>query len=304
MDSSRTIYTSVFAMLKFTRMRKVFSFIIILCFTALSSVGQTGPNVIDVANLKQGQWKLTGKDKNLSNYRPDQVVEEGFYKDGLKEGKWTKYYSNGRVEHTLTFKGNKLDGLATFYYKSGKKKEEGIWKKNRWVGDYKYFFKNGNLRNEWKYNETGKRSGVQKYYHENGKLKLEGAWENGKESGPLVEFYDDGSVKSERFFAGGRIDINKTKKYSKTEKLAGGSVGDSTTASKAITKRDTTKKDKKPFDGNGFNEFFNKDGLLIRKGIFKDGYLNNGEVYKYLSTGKLIKTYYYKGGKVVQVKNH
>lgn len=281
------------------------SFIIIFCLSAFTALGQSGPNVVDAANLKQGQWKLTGQDKNLTNYQPNQVVEEGFYKDGRKEGKWTKYYNNGRVEHVLTFKGNKLDGLALFYYKNGTKKEEGIWKKNRWVGDYKYFYKNGNLRNEWKYNETGKRTGVQKYYHENGKLKLEGAWENGKESGPLIEFYEDGSVKSERFFAGGKIDINKTKKYKKAEKPVGGAaISTPSDSTKKIVKKQPTKEDKKPFDGNGFNEFFNKEGLLIRKGVFKNGYLNNGEVYKYLSTGKLIKTYYYKGGKVVRVKNH
>jgi antitoxin component YwqK of YwqJK toxin-antitoxin module len=288
-------------MLKFTLMRKLFSIAITLCCISFSAMGQSGPNVVDAANLKQGQWKLTGQDKDLSNYRPEQIVEEGFYKDGGKEGKWTKYYGNGRIEHVLTFKNNKLDGLATFYYKSGKKKEEGVWKNNRWIGDYKYFFKNGNLRNEWKYNETGKRAGVQKYYHENGKVKLEGAWENGKESGPLVEFYDDGSVKSERFFAGGTIDINKTKKYTKAEKS---SATDSSKTTRVVTKKVTSQQDKKPFDGNGFNEFYNKEGLLIRKGVFKNGFLNNGELYKYLRTGKLTKTYYYKGGKVVRVKNH
>lgn len=296
-------------MLKFTQMKNTLLLIVIF-FSTFAAVSQSGPNVTDAANLKQGQWRLTGEDKNLSDFLPDQVAEEGFYKDGRKQGKWTKYYTNGRVEHVLTFKDNKLDGLAVFYYKNGKKKEEGSWKKNRWVGNYKYFYKNGNLRNEWKYNETGKRTGVQKYYHENGNLKLEGAWENGKESGPLVEFYVDGSVKSERFFAGGKIDINKTKKYKITEKPVGeagsvtGPAADSSATGKKIVKKVTPAAEKKPFDGNGFNEFFNKDGLLIRKGVFKNGYLNNGEVYKYLSTGKLIKTYYYKGGKVVKVKNH
>lgn len=282
-------------------MRNVFSAIIILCLSVLPLFGQSGSNVTDAANLKQGQWKLTGKDKNLSNYGPEQVVEEGFYKNNKKEGTWTKYFNNGRVEHVLSFKSNRLDGIATFYYRNGKKKEEGIWKNNRWVGNYKYYYKNGNVRNEWKYNETGKRTGVQKYYHENGQLRLEGAWENGKESGPIVEFYEDGSVKSERFFAGGKIDVNKSKKYSKAEKPAGGAAVDT---ARTVVKKVPEKKDKKPFDGNGFNEFFNKDGLLIRKGVFKNGYLNNGEMYKYLPNGKLIKTYYYKGGKVVRVKNH
>jgi len=284
-------------------MKSFFSIVTIFCFSAVTLFGQSGANVTDAANLKQGQWRLTGKDKNSTKYGPNQIVEEGFYKDGRKEGAWTKYYTNSKVQHVLTFKSNKLDGLATFYYKNGKKKEEGIWKNSRWLGNYKYFYKNGNLRNEWKYNETGKRTGVQKYYHENGKLKLEGAWENGKESGPIIEFYDDGSVKSERFFAGGKIDINKTKKYTKSQKSSTSTPSDSLKNGN-IVKKVTKPADKKPFDGNGFNEFFNKDGLLIRKGIFRNGYLKDGELYKYLPNGKLIKTYYYKEGKVARVKNH
>ena len=280
---------------------------VVACFF-IPLQGQVSPNVVDKANLKQGHWTLTGKNTKKSGYKPDQVVEEGFYKDGLKEGKWTKYHNNGRIQHVLSFKQNKLNGLAIFYYRNGNKKEEGIWKKNRWTSDYKYFYKNGNLRHLWKYSDTGKRTGVQKYYHENGKLKLAGAWENGKESGPLVEFYNDGSVKSERFFEAGKMDINKSKKYKITEKPAPGSAKKNPVAMKDSSGLPVTKKiivvEKKPFDGNGFNEFYNKDGVLIRKGMFQNGYLKDGELYKYQPSGKLAKTFYYKDGKVIKVQEH
>lgn len=267
-------------------------------------------NVTDESGYKQGQWKITGADKPLPGYGPTQVIEEGFYKNNRKEGSWKKYYPNGKVEHVLNYLNGKLDGIATFYYKNGKKKEEGTWKKNRWVGEYKYFYKTGGLRNEWKYNETGKRTGIQRYYYENGQVKLEGAWENGKESGPIVEFYDDGSVKSERFFMNGKIDQGKTAQYKRSEKTSsgvvsvGGDSGSTTSDSGRVVVKQKPVEDAKPFDGNGFNEFYNKEGLLIRKGVFRNGYLKDGELYKYNKEGKLIKTLYYKGGKVIRIKNH
>lgn len=259
---------------------------------------QPGANVTDAAGLKQGRWTITAAEKNASGYPPEQIIEEGYYVDGRKDGIWKKYYSGGKLEHQLTFKNNKLHGKAIFYYKNGKVKEEGIWKKNRWVGEYKYYYKNGNLRNEWKYNETGKRTGVQRYYHENGKLKIEGAWENGKESGAIVEFYEDGSVKSERFFAGGKLDAVKSKKYTQAEKsVSTVAPSDSSDSLKAVAKVVP----KKVFNPNGYNQVFDKNGRIIKDGTFSNGFFRNGKSYEYNAEGKLRKTSFVKNGKVIRV---
>ncbi len=271
-----------------------------------AAVPQSGENFVDANNLKQGHWTITIKQKKLPNYKEGQTIEEGFYKDGRKEGVWTKYYSSGQKEHELTFVNNKLDGQAVFFYKSGKRKEEGIWKKNRWIGNYKYFFKNGQVRNEWKYSETGKRSGVQRYYYKNGQVKLEGAWENGKESGALTEFHEDGTVKSERFFANGRLDPVKTKSYPK-EPIPKGA--DPTTVAAGSGVKEPTLQNKpaavkKPFNGTGYHEYLNKEGKIIKKGTFQNGFLRNGEMYKYSESGKLSKTFIYKNGKKIREVHH
>ena len=44
------------------------------------------------------------------DYRSDQKVEEGDYKDNLKEGKWLKYYNNDRVKHELTYQNDLPSG--------------------------------------------------------------------------------------------------------------------------------------------------------------------------------------------------
>ena len=289
---------------------KILLTLINICFFNLLFVfgqgPQPGPNVTDAQGLKQGIWTITAGEKNASGYDPSQIIEEGFYKDGRKDGLWKKYYNNGQLEHQLTFKEDKLDGKAVFYYKSGKVKEEGIWQKNRWVGEYKYYYKNGNLRNEWKYNETGKRTGVQRYYYENGAVKIEGAWENGKESGAIVEYFEDGSVKSERFFAGGKLDPVKTKSYEQAEKsIATVKVVEQTDSVKQVReKKEQVEKSNAPFDGNGYHEFVDKQGRIIKKGNFVNGYLRDGETFDYSAAGKLEITSYYRNGKKIREVKH
>jgi antitoxin component YwqK of YwqJK toxin-antitoxin module len=294
---------------------------------------QSANNLTDANNLQQGFWVYTNKTKKLPGYGEDQVVEQGYYKDSRKIGKWVTYYPNGKVQHELTYENNRPDGHATFYYENGKIKEEGIWRNNRWVGAYKFYYENGKVRNEWQYSETGKRTGVQRYYHENGQLMIEGAWENGKESGKLVEYYEDGSVKFEKFYADGTLDPASVKSYSKAEKKGEGtnapavnkpatpapkpapvaakpvvkkSVVDSLAAdenARVIIKKEDATADQKPFDGNGYYELRNKDGQIIRKGVFQNGYLLDGQMFQYSPTGKAIKTTHYKGGKVIKVEN-
>ena len=293
-------------------------------FTILS--GQETNNFTDATNLQQGLWVITNATKKLPGYTADQVVEQGYYKDGKKTGKWVNYYPNGKMQHELIYINNKPDGQAIFYYPSGKIKEQGLWRNNRWVGDYKFYYENGKLRNDWQYNETGKRTGVQKYYHENGQLMIEGAWENGKESGKIVEYYEDGSVKSERFFDLAIGNPPTIKEYKKAEKPSGNvavaavtpkvdntpkpvvkksvvdSIASDETARVIIKKEDATA-NQKPFDGNGYYELRNKEGKIIRKGVFENGFLIDGQLFTYSPAGKQTKITHFKKGKVIKVEN-
>lgn len=273
-------------------------------------------NKIDENNMKQGHWVYTNKQKNLPNYREDQVVEEGDYSDDKKIGKWFFYFNNDKVKHILTYKNNRPDGYAVFYYANGNKREEGTWKNNKWVGDYKYYYKNGNIRNEWKYNENGQRTGIQKYYYETGQLMIEGEWVNGKEAGTIVEYHEDGSVKSERVFMNGKIDIAATKNYEPQQKPGKVTVKKVEEALKVVEKEEVSdsapvvamseapKKNTSPWNGTGERQFFNKKGQVIREGRFENGYLMDGNVYMYTADGKKFRTTVYKGGRIVKEINH
>jgi len=53
---------------------------------------------------------------------------EGTYKDGKRDGLWTRWHENGQMKVKGTFKDGEQDGLWTSWWENGQKKEEGTWK--------------------------------------------------------------------------------------------------------------------------------------------------------------------------------
>lgn len=237
----------------------------------------------DANNKKQGHWILFDKSKTV-------VQEEGKFKNNRREGIWKKYYSSGGLKHEITYKNGKPDGYAKFYYENGNISEEGIWKMNKWVGEYKYYFENGNMSYQWNYNESGKRTGEQKYFYENGNIMIEGEWEDGKEAGVIKEYYENGSLKSEKNFADGVLEEGSVKTYEP----------------KIVVIKQKSEEEKQKdvgiFDGNGYHKTYNMQGLPDREGVFKGGKFMDGKRFIYDSNGKLIKTEFYRNGKIVNVK--
>jgi antitoxin component YwqK of YwqJK toxin-antitoxin module len=276
--------------------------LILLLSFGIKTYSQDSTNRVDGNNLKQGHWIYYNDVKKLPDYRPDQKVEEGDYVDNRKNGTWVTYYSNDKVKHELTYQNNRPNGFATFYYKNGNKSEEGIWKNNKWVGEYKYYYENGQMAYDWNYNESGKREGAQKYYHENGQLMIEGEWSQGKEKGVVKEYYANGDLKSERVFNDGQINADASKSFERVNP----EYKEKPKPKENIQIVDNTQKQQKAgvFDGNGFHELKDRNGNVIRKGTFADGFLVDGEVYQYDSSGKLIKTTVYKEGKVSEIKEN
>ena len=111
-------------------------------------------NRIDANNLRQGAWKVFGKDKKLEGFSLDQLIEEGEYMDNRKVGIWKKYFSNGKLQNEITYKSGRPNGFAKIYYENGNLKEEGLWKGNKWIGNYKYYYENGMIYHEFSFNHN------------------------------------------------------------------------------------------------------------------------------------------------------
>lgn len=104
-------------------------------------------NVIENNSIRQGRWVLLGKDKKGKKYKfykPSQIVEDGNYKDGKKEGLWKTYHQSGKVETEIKYVNDEAKGLAKFYNKDGKIIAEGNMEGKDFVGEYFIYDADGN----------------------------------------------------------------------------------------------------------------------------------------------------------------
>ena len=278
----------------FTIGMKHFLLYILLLFSVSLSAQDT-INQIDANGLKQGYWITYYKEK------PEQIKEEGRYKDNKKEGIWKTYFITGKPKSEITYKNNKPNGYAKIYYPNGILQEEGIWKGNKWVGQYRFYHKNGKPAYEWNYNESGKREGIQKYYYDNGQLMIEGNWSNGKEDGVIKEYDRNGHLKVEKTFNNGKMDITSVKFY-KPAPVDTTKKTQSPSPQKPAPSENSGNPDLDEFKDSGYRILLNKDKLKYKEGEFKKGKLYNGKEYFYDENKKLIKINIYKKGKLVDIQ--
>jgi hypothetical protein len=64
-------------------------------------------NMIDANNNRQGHWKIYNAETHIPGYADTCLLEEGEYKDGLKEGVWTYFAPNGQLDVSVEFKEDK-----------------------------------------------------------------------------------------------------------------------------------------------------------------------------------------------------
>jgi hypothetical protein len=64
-------------------------------------------NKIDANDNRQGHWKIYNAETHIPGYADTCLLEEGDYKDGLKEGVWAYYAPNGQLDISVEFKEDK-----------------------------------------------------------------------------------------------------------------------------------------------------------------------------------------------------
>jgi antitoxin component YwqK of YwqJK toxin-antitoxin module len=263
-------------------------------------------NKTNEAGRKVGYWKLTGADKPTPGYDESTVIEEGEFQEGRKVGMWKGYYPSGKLKSEITHDNGRPKGPYTMYYENGQIEERGNWGLNKNMGKFTRYYENGQVQQDFTFDETGKRNGAQKYYHENGQLMIEGNWNGGKEDGAVKEYYANGDLKSIRVFEGGKIDAAKSEfKAASTPAVAVKAdpqpVKDDN--NKVKTTIAVSQQEAAPnigrFDGNGPQTLYNKNRQIHQKGIFKNGRLMDGKIYKYSKDGILETIEIYSNGQYV-----
>ncbi len=84
-------------------------------------------------------------------------MEQIPYKNGIKEGVWKQYFTDGKLKLKATYVNDKLEGLMLVYYQNGVVEVSGLYVNNFKDGIWMYFSDRG---------ET-----IKKEIHKEGRLK-------------------------------------------------------------------------------------------------------------------------------------
>lgn len=81
----------------------------------------TCAEIVRVGTFDPWQKIFRGQFKDISRLKPEEVIAKGNFDDnGLKDGDFICYYSNGNIEADGNFTKNKYSGRWNFYYVTGK----------------------------------------------------------------------------------------------------------------------------------------------------------------------------------------
>ena len=187
-----------------------------------------------------------------------QLIEEGAYKLGERNGAWTTYYDNRSIRQHINYLAGELEGEFVAYFSNGMPKIEG-----------KYF--------------EGKEDGTWKTYSEKGELEMVIRYQFGKKAeetrvnGAFEDTFLDGRSKSEYTFRDRELDGPYRIWYDQ----GGYSIEPFTD----------------PQTGEQLQQRILVGVQVKEEGAYKNGLLD-GPVYYYDTDGKLARTDHYKDGVV------
>ena len=152
------------------------------------------------------------------------VQEECEMLKGLKEGKYKKFYEDGKLLQDGQHKNDKRNGVFITYNDEGLIEMEDTYKDDVFVEDdttriffdfqsgnidgdsidsyknlkeFECFFPNGNIMDKRSF-KNGKLDGKWKRFYENGQIQVESNHKNGKYHGIVKSYYENGNLKHER----------------------------------------------------------------------------------------------------------
>jgi antitoxin component YwqK of YwqJK toxin-antitoxin module len=196
---------------------------------------------------KYAPW--SDKDRNVTNEKGRQGVWKFYtrsriliykisYKDGIKHGPCTKYYSsNGVVREESIFFYGKRDSTYTVYYNNGQVATDGFYTEGKRTGNWTTYYKSsGSAKSKGMYIKN-KREGEWTFYSSKGYKLSFGKYSRGLKEGDWITYTSDGKIKETVKYINGIAQLTEgaitTKKTTKTNTK--------TTPKKPPVKSDTTK---------------------------------------------------------------
>ena len=154
-------------------------------------------NRLDNQGMRQGKWRKADTEGKL--------IYEGEFKDNRPDGKFTYYDSTQKVKAISLFSEAGSKTQATTFNRFGKKSSEGTYINEKREGIWKFYNDNEYLIAE-EYYENGIPSGIWKNYYHKGALLEEITYKKGKKEGPWKQYFEDGPLKLSATFEDGKLE--------------------------------------------------------------------------------------------------
>lgn len=257
----------------------------------------------EVDGKKHGYWVIFAHMRNMPDYAPDDVIEEGRYKMNRKDGKWKKYFPTGNLQSEIVYKNGKAVGDFITYYDNEENtvEEAGNWMGKAYTDKFVRYHENGVIAQEKQFNESGKAEGVQKYYYENGQVELEFTATNGVNVGTATRYWPNGDVKEIITFDAEGNGTSSGEKARVNPPVILESEKEENETGEGIAAEGEENEAQKSGNGivDGYHKTYNDNKDILMDGEFKNGKLFNGKHYIYDEYGLLEKIEVYKNGKYV-----
>ena len=244
-------------------------------------------------NQKDGNGKKTGK-WIIYQKGTKKVFEEGNFVNGRKEGVWKRYFSDGiTVMIEANYRNNRPSGSYSKFYQNGRQKEKGSLVLNKYKDSLIKYYPNGKIEYAGNFNASGAEEGTIKYFYENGAVEYEYQANNGSPSGKAVRYFEDGTIKEEINYS---IDgtVSTVKKSEKTPIKEVKKTTPVVGVKAPVLGIPRTRG--KEFMPNGYNKCYTINDEIWQDGTFKNGELWDGKVYEYDKDGILIRVKIFKQG--------
>ncbi len=161
-------------------------------FNSHGEVIAQGPAVM-VNYLNDGRWIIR---------LPDGSSEEGYYRNGNREGVWRKTFPDGSWAVGHFHRGRRV-GQWNFYYPDGRLKAQGQFLDDVQHGVWTQWYANGRRSKQFTYSR-GEKHGPFMAWHPNGMPQQKGHYHHDQLHGPWQSWYRNGQQQSQGQYLHGK----------------------------------------------------------------------------------------------------
>lgn len=133
-------------------------------------------------------------------------------KTNKKEGKYQRFYANGKLAEEATYVAGMLDGYRKLFREDGSIEVHENYLSGAYQGEFTSFYPNGqtNVIGNYLNNEM---NGLWKRYYDTGELMEETLFKENEENGPFKEYYKNGKIKTEGVYLNGPHEQGELRMY-------------------------------------------------------------------------------------------